>query len=109
MISGVDSAIVHKVIYAVVNGATSTSQKFGKSVGKGATSAGQKAVESVVNNAIDSTKKSIVGKKRSIRNIGWSVDGKGIRETEGVYHSKIRSPWIVQFCNRVGVSVWFLR
>ena len=25
------------------------------------------------------------------RNIGWSVDGKRIREKEGVYHCKIRS------------------
>ena len=51
--SGVNSALAHKVVDAVVNGATSTSQKVGK------------AVESVVNNAIDSTKKLIVGKKRS--------------------------------------------
>ena len=62
--SGVNSALTHKVVDAVVNGATSTSQKVGQAVGKGATSAGQKAVESVVNNAIDSIKKWIVGKKR---------------------------------------------
>ena len=61
--SGVNSALAHKVVDAVVNGATSTSQKVGKAVVKGATSAGKKAVESVVNNAIDSTKKWVVGKK----------------------------------------------
>ena len=63
--SGVKSALAHKVVDAVVNGATSTSQNVGKAVVKDATSAGQKAVESVVNNAIDPTKKWIVGKKRS--------------------------------------------
>ena len=65
--SGVNSAIAHRVADAVVNGATSTSQKVGKAVVKDATSTGQKAAESVVNNAIDSTKKWIVGKKRSIK------------------------------------------
>ena len=45
----------HKGVDAVVNGATSTSQKIGKAVVNGATSAGHKEVESVVNNAIDST------------------------------------------------------
>ena len=65
-ISGVNSALAHKVVDAVVNGATLTSQKVGKAVVKGATSAGQKAVESVVNNTIDSTKKWIDGKKRSL-------------------------------------------
>ena len=55
----------NKSISSGVNGATSTSQKFGKAVVKGATSAGEKAAESIVNNAIDSTKKWIVGKKRS--------------------------------------------
>ena len=49
--SGVNSAIAHKVVDVVVNGATSASQKVGKA------SAGQKAVESAVNNAINSTKK----------------------------------------------------
>ena len=43
------------------------------------------------------------------RNIGWSVEGKGIRETEGLYHREIRPPRLVQFCNRVGEYVWFLR
>ena len=52
--SGVNSALAHKVVGAVVNGATSTSQKV------------RKAVESVVNNAIDSTEKWIVRKKRSL-------------------------------------------
>ena len=61
--SDVNSAMAHKVVDAVVNGATSTSQKVGEAVVKGATSAGQKDVESVV---IDSTKKWIVGKKRSL-------------------------------------------
>ena len=70
--SGVDSALAHKVVDVVVNGVTSTSQKVGKAVVKGATSAGHKAAESVVNNAIDSTKKWIVGKKRS------SLAGSGI-------------------------------
>ena len=42
------------------------------------------------------------------RNIGWNVNGKGIQETEEVYHSKIRSPWLIQFCNRVSESVRFL-
>ena len=268
---GVNSALARKVVDALLNGATSTSQKVGKVVGKGATSAGQKAVESVVNNAIDSTKKWIVGKKRSladpiivpqkrkldidslidvlfsisssssssssmdsilyfqekyiesdaiksyeyneyqptsgsnlnipgnihihienqdefyhprrsyllvvgnllkedgtryaaadvivlanngvmhlfsnvkyesagqeiesannpgiagvlmdiakypydyaygtgmIQHIGWCVGGKSFRETEGVYHREIRPPRLVQFCNRVGESVWFLR
>ena len=64
--SGVNSAITHKFADAVVNGATSTSQKLGKAVVKGVESAGQKAAESAVNNAIDSTKKWIVGKKRSL-------------------------------------------
>ena len=63
--SGVNSA--YKVRDAVVNVATATSQKIRKAVVKVATSAGQKAVESVVNNAIDSTKKWIFGKKRSIQ------------------------------------------
>ena len=67
--SGVNSALAHKVADAVVNGATSTSQKVGKAVVKGATSAGKKAAESVVNNAIDSTKKWIMGKKRSIQSV----------------------------------------
>ena len=31
------------------------------------------------------------------RNIGWSVDGKSFRETEGVYHSKIRSSRSLSF------------
>ena len=61
-----NSALAHKGGDAVVNGATSTSQKVGKAVVKGATSVGQKSVESVVNNAIDSTKRWIVGKKRSL-------------------------------------------
>ena len=39
------------------------------------------------------------------RNIGWNSDGKGTQETEGVYHSKIRSPLLVQFYNR-GSGVW---
>ena len=61
-----NSTLAHKVVDAVVDGATSTaSQKFGKAVLKGATSGGEKAAESIVNNAIDSTKKWIVGKKRS--------------------------------------------
>ena len=65
--SGVNSATAHKVADAVVNGATSATQKFGKCVVRGAASAGQKAAESVVNNAIDSTKKWFVGRKRSIQ------------------------------------------
>ena len=67
IISGVNSAIAHKVADAVVNRATSTSQKVGKSVVKGAASARQKAVDSVVNNAIDSPKKWFVGRKRSVK------------------------------------------
>ena len=67
--SGVKSAIADKVADAVVNGATSTSQKVGKAVVKGATSVGQKAAGIDVNNAIDSTKKWIVGKKRSIQSL----------------------------------------
>ena len=63
------SAIAHKVAGAVVNGATSTSQKVVKSVVKGVTSAGKYAAESVLNNAIDSTKKWIVGKRRSIQSL----------------------------------------
>ena len=63
--SGVNSDLTHKVADDVVNGATSTSQKVGKAVIKGEMSAGQKAVGSVVNYAIYSTKKWIVGKKRS--------------------------------------------
>ena len=58
--SGVNSAIAHKVADVVVNG---------KTVAKGTTSAGKKAVESVVNNAKYSTKKWIVGKKRSIQSL----------------------------------------
>ena len=87
--SCVNSALAHKVVDAVVNGATSTSQKVGKAVVKGATSAWQKAVESVVNNAIDSTKKWMVGKKRSLADpiivpqkgkldIDSLIDGSGI-------------------------------
>ena len=87
-----NSALAHKVVDAVVNGATATSQKVGKAVVKDATSAGQKAVESVVNN--DFTKKWIVGKKRSTqpssvtdqiiapqkrkRDIDSLIDGSGI-------------------------------
>ena len=65
--SSVNSSLAHKVVDAVVKRSTATLRKVGKAVVKGATSAGQKAVESVVNNAIDSTKKWIVGKKRSIQ------------------------------------------
>ena len=65
--SGVNSAIGHKVTDAVVNGATSTSQKLGKAVVKVAASARQKAAESVVNSAIDSTKKWFVGRKWSMQ------------------------------------------
>ena len=39
--SCVKSALAHKVVDAVVNGTTSTSQKVRKAVVKGATSAGQ--------------------------------------------------------------------
>ena len=67
MSSGVNSAIANKVVDAVVNGATSTPQKVGKTVVKGTASAGQKAAESAVNNAIDSTKKWFVGRTRSIQ------------------------------------------
>ena len=64
--SGVNSTLAHKVVDAVVNGANSTAlQKFGKAVVKGETSAGERAAESIVNNVINSTKKWIVGKKRS--------------------------------------------
>ena len=52
-----------------MDGATSTSQKVGKAVGKGEMSAGQKAAESVVNHAIDSAKKCILGKKPSIQSL----------------------------------------
>ena len=84
-----NSAIAHKVADAVVNGATPTSPKVGKAIVKGATLAGQEAVEGVVNNAIDSTKKWIVGKKRSLADpiivpkkgkldIDSLIDGSGI-------------------------------
>ena len=65
-----NSAIAHKVVDAVVNGATSISQKVGKAVVKGAASAGQKAAKSAVNNAIDSTKRWFVGRKRPIQPSG---------------------------------------
>ena len=67
--SGVNSAIAHIVADSGANGATSISQKVGNAAVKGATSAVQKAAESVVNNPIDSTKKWIVGKKRSIQSL----------------------------------------
>ena len=63
---GLNSTPANKVADAVVNGANSTTlQKFGEAVVKCATSAGEKAAENIVNNAIDSTKRGVVGKKRS--------------------------------------------
>ena len=60
--SGVNSATAHTVEDAVVNGATSTSQKVGKAVVTGTTSVGQKTIENFVNNA----REVDFGKKRSI-------------------------------------------
>ena len=86
---GVNSSLAHKVVDAVMNGATPTSQKVGKAVVKGATSVGQKDVERVVNNAIYFTNKWNVGKKRPLADpiivqqkrkvyIDSLIDGSGI-------------------------------
>ena len=97
--SGVNSVRAHQVVDTVVNGATSTSQKVGKAVVKGATSAGQKAVESVVNNAINSTKKWIVGKKRSLADPiivpqKRKLDIDSLIDESGIVHAAAAAAWI---------------